>query len=172
VADEVEAFTVTFVLLDTTLVKATALPLVDPAAAVIEAGSGTAVLELESAIFNPPEGAGAFKEILSSKYRPPSTVVGAAWTSDTPAGATVRAVETWPPDESFAVIVTELRDVTGSAEIVKLADVAPPPTRTYDGIDTKPFDAERYTTVPPEGAGPLRCTRLSVNLPKLPISVS
>jgi hypothetical protein len=42
--------------------------------------------------------------------------------------------------------------------IVKLPVVAPPETVTVEGIDTNGLCAERFTTVPPVGAGPPNVT--------------
>ena len=130
---------------------------VEPAGMVTVAGTAaTAVFELVRYTSSPPAGAAVLRVTVPTEEIPATTVVGLRLN---PVGRGEVAVST---PVAFALVEAETTVSTsfGTAAVVavNVAVLAPAATVTEAGTDTTGADAVNVTTVPPEGAGPLRVT--------------
>jgi hypothetical protein len=125
---------------------------VAPCGTVTEAGTDAADFELESAIVNPPFGAGAAMVTVPCAVCPLRIDVGLTDRLVGRIGFTVKPVLTLTPLReavSTAVVVA----VTVPADAVNEAVVAPCATVTEAGNDTDGLELESATVMPPVGAG-------------------
>lgn len=127
--------------------------------ATVTVGGGTAFGLLDDRLtLNPPNGAGPVRVTVPEDQNPPGTDVGFSVSPlSVPGGVIARfAVTEFPP--TVAVITAVVSVVTADVVIVKDAEVAPAGTTTVVGGTALELLDDRFTVVPPEGAGPFSVT--------------
>jgi hypothetical protein len=130
------------------------VPVVDPAATVIVAGTVAAALPEVKLTASPPVGAGPLRVTVPVDGDPPVTDVGLSPNVVTTGAVIARlAVEVLAP--RVAVIVAEALADTAEVDTVNVPVVDPAATVTEAGTVADALFEARFTTVPPAGAGAL-----------------
>jgi hypothetical protein len=134
------------------------IPVVCPAGMTMLAGTvATAELDVNATSY-PPTGAGPFRVTVPTDPIPPFTDVGVSDTL-TGLGASTRIVVIALCDAVDALTITVERSGVGTDVTCTLADVCPSATVTVAGTgNTVALSVDKFTTVPPVGAGPSRVT--------------
>lgn len=152
------AVAVTLVSAATTPVVIKASPDVAPAAIVMLAGTGRALVSVDAnETVMPPLGATEPRLAVRRTCFPPITFAALATNVDKTGGLTVSVADLLDAP-NVAVILGDVTVATAVVVTVNVADVAPCATVTDAGtVATALLDAS-VTTLPPAGAGPVRVT--------------
>jgi len=144
----------------TTEVLIVTLAVTRPAATVTVAGTGKALLLLESATVIPPVGAALPRVTVRVAFAPPLTLVGETETEVRAAGTTgtIVTLAVFVPPLYMAVIIEGVEAATVAVCTVTLAVLAPAGTMMWAETGNAVLVLERVTVAPPAGAAPLRAT--------------
>jgi hypothetical protein len=134
------------------------LPVVCPAVITMLAGTDATVELDASATSYPPTGASPFSVTVPTDPAPPFTDVGVSDTL-TGLGASTRIVVIALCDAVDALTITVDLSSVGTDVTCTLAEVCPSATVTVAGTcNAVALSDDKFTTVPPAGAGPSRVT--------------
>jgi hypothetical protein len=153
-----EALMLALVLDGTVVVVTVNVAVRAPALTVTVAGRVAAALSLESVTEAPPVGAALVKVTVPVEGLPPATLDGFSVTPERAAGTLMVSSEVLVTPFAPALIVATVPAKTDVVVTVNVAVVAPALTVTLDGTVAFALSLESETTVPPEGAAPVKVT--------------